>query len=111
MFPLPSAEAITGGVPDVGLGLFPTGVDIQENFVSNRDGSLTVHVRIFNENTEKWSGTSRGPVKIDPITVETDPKQSSFSAELRFEIDTQGKIQEVIFENSVVERKFVPADS
>jgi hypothetical protein len=57
------------------------------------------------------SGTSCGPVKIDPITVMTDPEVSSFSVELRFEIDRGGKIQEVIFENSAMERNIVPINS
>jgi hypothetical protein len=111
LFSLTSEEAAKAGVEDVGLGLAPAGLDRLENFVCNKNGSLTVHLRLFNENVENWSGTSCGPVKIDPITVMTDPEVSSFSVELRFEIDRGGKIQEVIFENSAMERNIVPINS
>lgn len=104
LYSLTDEEANAAGVSRDRLAFIPSGLDHQENFVRNEDSSLTVHVRIFNENVEHWSGGSSGPEKTGPITVETDPEKSSFSAELRFEIDAKGIIQEVVLKNSVVER-------
>jgi hypothetical protein len=69
-----------------------------------------VQVRLFNENIEYCLLEGRDPKKFDPVTVQTDPDQSSFSAALTFEVDTQGKIQEVIIEKLEFERVLVSAE-
>jgi hypothetical protein len=111
-FPLTEAEAKVEKVADsgMGLGLIPLGLNRQTSFMINGDGSLTVQVRLFNENIEYCLLEGRDPKKFDPVTVQTDPDQSSFSAALTFEVDTQGKIQEVIIEKLEFERVLVSAE-
>lgn len=105
LFPLTSSEAEDGQEPDVGIGLIPSGLVRQTRFTTNNDKSLTIHVRVFNEKVGVWSAPSRNPAERNFVAFETDPDQSSCSAEFKFEIDTQGKIQEVIFEKLEFERK------
>lgn len=104
LFALTDKEADHARIARGGWGLMPAHPDHQENFVFNKDGSLTVHFRIFKESADLWSGESSGPGINPSISVETDPDKSSFSAELRFEVDPKGIIQEVVFGNSAFER-------
>jgi hypothetical protein len=91
----------------MGLGFIPLGLNRQTSFMINGDGSLTVQVRLFNENIEYCLLEGHDPKKFDPISVQTAPDQSSFSAALKFEVDTQGKIREVIIEKLEFERVLV----
>jgi hypothetical protein len=104
LFSLTDDEAVAAQVGSARPGLMVSGIDHKESFVLNRDGSLTVNARLFKENAGLWSGGSSSPGKNDLINVTTDPAKSSFSAELRFEIDQMGGIQEVVFVKSALER-------
>lgn len=111
LFSITEAEAKAEKVVDSGmvLGFIPLGLNRQTSFTINGDGSMTVQVRLFNENIEYCLLEGRDPEKFDPLMVQTAPDQSSFSAALKFEVDTQGKIQEVIIEKLEFERMLVSA--
>lgn len=110
-FSITEAEANAEKVLDSGmvLGFIPLGLNRQTSFMINEDGRLTVQVRLFNENIEYCLLEGNDPKKFDPVMVQTDPEQSSFSAALKFEVDTQGNIQEVIIEKLEFERMLVSA--
>ena len=110
-FSITEAEANAEKVVDSGmvLGFIPLGLNRQTSFMINEDGRLIVQVRLFNENIEYCLLEGNDPKKFDPVMVQTDPEQSSFSADLKFEVDTQGNIQEVIIEKLEFERMLVSA--
>jgi hypothetical protein len=68
--------------------LSPAQLEQEVNVVMNKNGNLTVHLRVFKNKVDQW-------VSSDQI-VETDLEKSSFLAELMFEIDRHGKILEEI---------------
>lgn len=104
LFSLTDDEAVAAQVGSARPGLMVSGIDHKESFALNRDGSLTVNARLFKENASLWSGGSSSPGRNDLTSVTTDPARSSFSAELRFEIDQKGRIREVVFVKSALER-------
>ena len=105
LFSISNAEAAEMNRTEVaGWGLSPSALDHRENFFMDKDGSLMAHVVIFSEQSSNWLATNPVDGASGSVMVETDPKKSSFFAELKFKIDKSGKLEEAIFENSGYER-------
>lgn len=99
LFPLAPTE--TGKICPGATGgcMLPLGLCSAENFVMKENGTLTAHVRIFNEHVKDWNGEIVVGNKTDSFQITTIPENTSVSVELTFEIDAAGTITACNMEN------------
>lgn len=104
LLPFLDGEIAQVGYNGVGQWLLPVNLSSYQNFARNENGTLIAKVRISNESISTSQGLSFFP-KAPNVAISTNPENSSFLAELRFEIGSFGEIEKCTVENWVASRE------